>query len=239
MLETTYEQAQVYLIYLMLIAMPEVLVCRMKTKSASGKLLAALIVFTMSLSLAWLLVLLCNFMYVLNALFIITLTVVCGLMVFLAYRMFTEIGPNRTMVALFIGYSAAIFVVTLFARIGTSNNAVYVDLFRSLSDAVTLKDPEKTEHLLLNIIMFVPFSAFYMMTTPSEKQLDKDDGKYVAVRYGSAAFFLGVAYSAVIESTQLVLSMGECDMADVLANSLGALAGIFLGIFGRRFIRYK
>lgn len=238
MLETAYEQAQVYLLYLMLIAVPEMMVCRMKTKSASGKLLAALIVFIMSLSLVWLLILLCSFMYVLNVLFIITMTVAAGLMVFLAYRMFTEIGPNRTMVYLFIGYSAAIFVVTLFSRIGTSNNALYVDVLSSLAYAITLRDPERTEHLLLNIIMFVPFGALYMMTTPSERQVDKD-GPYVAVRYGSAAFFLGVAYSAIIESTQLVLSMGECDMADVFANSLGALIGVFIGIFGRRFIRYK
>jgi len=238
MRETAYEQAQVYLIYLMLITMPEIMVCRMKTKSASGKLLAALIVFAMSLSLAWLLILLCNFMYVLNGLFIITLTVSAGLMVFLAYRMFTEQGPNRTMTALFIGYCAAIFAVTLFARIGISNNAVYVDVLRSLADALTLRDPEKTEHLLLNTAMFVPLGALYMMTTPSERQLGEDD-KHVIVRYGSAGFFIGTAYSAIIESSQLVLSMGECDMADIVANSLGALIGVFIGNFCRRFVKYK
>lgn len=248
MLESTYEQAEVYLIYLLMIAVPVSVVCRMHTKAVSGKIIAALIVFTMSLSLSWLLVLLCNFLYVLNPLFIIILTVMAGVLLFMAYRLFTEYGPKRSIVYLFIGYAASIFVVTLFARLGTSNNAVYVDLVRSLTDAVSMNYPERTEHLLLNILMFVPFGALYMMMTPSQRQLDNlaamngEDNEAVsdiAVRYGSAAFFLGMAYSAVIESTQLALSMGECDMADVFANTLGTFLGILIGIVGRRFIRYQ
>ena len=247
MLETTYEQAEVYLIYLMLIAVPAGVVCRMHTKAISTKMIALLIVLTLSFSLSWLIVLLCNFFYVLNALFIITLTVMAGAMLFLAYRLFTEYGPKRVFVYLFIGYGAAIFVVTLFARLGTSNNTVYVDLVRSLQDSLSMAYPEKTEHLLLNVLMFVPFSALYMMMTPSQRQIDayaemndlkEDEFPYIAVRYGSAAFFLGMAYSAIIESTQLALSMGECDMADIVANTLGTLIGIFIGITGRRLIRY-
>jgi glycopeptide antibiotics resistance protein len=202
----------------------------------------------MSLSLSWLMVLLCNFFYVLNAFFIITLTVMAGVMLFMAYRLFTEDGTRRVFAYLFIGYAAAVFVVTLFARLGTSNNAVYVDIVKSLSDAVSMAYPEKTEHLLLNILMFVPFSALYMLITPSQRQLDEyaavnglneDEMPYVSVRFGSAAFFLGMAYSAIIESTQLALSMGECDMADVFANTLGTLIGILIGIAGRRFIKYQ
>lgn len=247
MLETTYEQAEVYLIYLMLIAVPASVVCRMHAKAISTKIIALLIVLTLSLSLSWLVVLLCNFFYVLNALFIITLTVMAGAMLFMAYRLFTEYGPKRAFVYLFIGYGAAIFVVTLFARLGTSNNTVYVDLVRSIQDAVSMAYPEKTEHLLLNILMFVPFSALYIMLTPSQRQIDAyaemnglkgDDVPYISVRYGSAAFFLGMAFSAIIESSQLALSMGECDMADVFANTLGTLIGILIGITGRRFIRY-
>jgi glycopeptide antibiotics resistance protein len=87
-----------------------------------------------------------------------------------------------------------------------------------------------------------------MLITPSQRQLDEyaavnglneDEMPYVSVRFGSAAFFLGMAYSAIIESTQLALSMGECDMADVFANTLGALIGVLIGIAGRRFIKYQ
>lgn len=249
MLETTYEQAQVYLIYLMFTAIPMGLVCRMRMGTRASKVITGLIVFTMCLSMSWLLVLLCNFMYVLNGLFIITLTLMASLMLFMAYRLFTEEGTNRAVSYMFIGYAVAIFVVTLFARLGTSNSTVYVDLVRSLRDA--LNYPDRMEHLLLNVIMFVPFGALYMMMTPSERQYEQmidehyanggseDDEPYTAVRYASAAFFLGMGYSAIIESSQLALSMGECDMADVFANTLGTVMGIFVGILGRRFIRYK
>ena len=247
MLETTYEQAEVYLIYLLIISIPACLVCRTHTKAVSSKIIALLVVFTMSLSLSWLMVLLCNFFYVLNPLFVITLTASAAVLLYMAYRLFTEDGPKKLFVYLFIGYAAAIFVVTLFARIGTSNNTVYVDFVRSLSDAFSMAYPEKTEHFLLNVLMFIPFSAFYLMMTPSRRYLDEyaemndireEDMPYVSVRYASAALFLGMAYSAVIESTQLALSMGECDMADIFANTLGTLLGIMIGITGRRFIKY-
>ena len=259
MLETVYEQVQIYLIYLLIISIPLAFVCRMQTKSIASRVIAMLIVFTMSLSLAWLLILLCTFMYVLNGLFVITLTMSSGLMLYSAYQLFIEEGPHRAIKYLFIGYSAAVLVVTLISRMGMSNNRIYADVFNSLYLAVTLSDPAMTEHFLLNILMFVPFGALYVMMTPSARQLEADqkesksapagygeemmdEADYtqrVAVRHWTAAFFFGVAYSSIIESLQLVFSMGECDILDVVANSFGALAGSLLGLAGRRFIRYK
>ncbi len=263
MLETAYEQVQIYLIYLLIISIPLAFVCRMQTKSIASRVIAMLIVFTMSLSLAWLLILLCSFMYVLNGLFVITLTISSSLLLYSAYQLFIEDGPHRVIKYMFIGYSAAVLVVTLISRMGTSNNRVFVDIFNSLYVAVSLSDPEMTEHFLLNILMFVPFGALYVMMTPSARQVEAeqsetpsapagygygygqemmdepDDTQRVAERHWTAAFFFGVAYSSIIESLQLVFSMGECDMLDVVANSFGALAGSLLGLAGRRFVKYK
>lgn len=240
--DALYEQAQIYLIYILAVSVPLHLVNRMQAAARSGKIIASVIVLGMSLSISWLLVLLCSFLYVLNGLFIILIPAVIGIFGYEIYQLLREYGTSKIFVYLFLGYVAAIFLVTLFARLGTSNSTIYIDAAESIADALTMRDPAKTEHLLLNTLMFIPFGAFYMMMTPTGQKSsygyypDENDEPAVYPKSGAAGFFLGIAYSALIESTQLILSMGECDMADIVCNGLGTLIGILIGIVARRFI---
>ena len=236
-----YEQAQQILLYVMMVATPMYLINRLQTDSLAGKLLINSISFVMCITFTWLVILFCSFMYVINGLFTIMLPAVIALLLFCAYRVMRERGLDKRFVYLFLGYAVAIFVVTLFARIGMSNNEIRVDVVPSIVNALTLRDPGAAEHLSLNTVMFIPFGALYMMMAPRKTEKVKYNKygrvEYQPVRYISAAFFLGLDYSGVIESSQLVLSMGECDMADVFANALGTLIGAFAGKIIRRFIR--
>ena len=107
--------------------------------------------------------------------------------------------------------------------------------------------------------MFIPFGVLYPLMAPPKKQNqdipvrpaqsgDGEEGPMIheyrpvlpefhPVKYGTAAVFLGIAYSGIIESIQLTLSLGECDMADVFANGLGAFVGVMLSFVVRRFVR--
>ena len=241
--EALYEEAQIYLIYILMLSVPLYLVNRMQASSRSGKVIASVIVLGMSVSLTWLLVLLCSFLYVLNGLFVILVPAVIGLFGYEIYQLLKEEGTAKVFVYLFLGYVAAIFAVTLFARLGASNNTIYVDIADSLADAITMRDPEKTEHLLLNLVMFIPFGIFYMLMTPTGKkrsfgyQTDENNEEdEIYPKSAATGFFLGLAYSALIESIQLILSMGECDMADIVCNGAGALIGTLTGGIARRFI---
>lgn len=212
--------------------------------SMAGRLLINVIAFIICLTFSWLIIVFCSFMYVINALFVIMLPAVIGLMLFMGYRLLRECGLDKRIVYLFLGYAASIFVVTLFARIGTTNNDIRLDLYDSLLTVITMRDQEALTHFALNTLMFVPFGALYvMMAPPKKKQSQNMQGypymraEYQPQKSGAAAFFLGLVYSGVIESTQLILQMGECDIADVFANGLGALLGVLAGLIIRRFIR--
>ena len=64
-------------------------------------------------------------------------------------------------------------------------------------------------HFLLNAAMFLPFGFLFRMVSGS------------TAKTACAGLFL----SAAIEFVQLAASLGQCDMADVAANAVGALAG--------------
>jgi len=258
-MDPNYEQAQQMLIYILMIATPMYLVNRLQTDSLAGRLLINIIAFMMCISVVWLLVLFCSFLYIQNSLFVIVLPACILVLLFAGYRLLREWGLDKRFVYAFLGYVAAIFVVTLFARIGRANNDVRIDVIAALINAVTMRDMEATEHLVLNTVMFIPFGVLYPLMAPPKKQKQDipvrpgqgrngEEGpvtyeyrpvlpEYQPVKYGTAAVFLGIAYSGIIESIQLTLSLGECDMADVFANGLGAFIGVLLSYVVRRFVR--
>ena len=243
-MDSLYEQAQQTLLYFLMVAPLMYLINCLQTDSVAGRLLINIIAFIICLTFSWLIIVFCSFMYIINWLFVIMLPAVIGLMLFIGYRLLRERGLDKRIVYLFIGYTLSVFVVTLFARIGTSNNDIRLDLYDTLITVITMRDPEALSHFALNTLMFVPFGALYVMMAPKKKRQAVSVQRYQYARpeyqpqkSGTAAVFLGLTYSGVIESTQLILQMGECDIADVFANGLGAFLGVLAGLIIRRFIR--
>jgi glycopeptide antibiotics resistance protein len=63
--------------------------------------------------------------------------------------------------------------------------------------------------------MFVPIGAFFAAVHPS------------LARFG-IVLPLGLLLTTIIETTQLLMRNGQCDLEDLAANTVGALLGLLL-----------
>jgi len=131
----------------------------------------------------------------------------------LAYfvRHFSEI--RKSWLALFLMYLLVVGYLTLFNRRGTNDTYILTG-FPSLREAIETRSLQPLNHMLLNTVMFMPIGFLFPMLQP--KKLNN----LLLVVAGSAML------SVAIESTQLMLRLGQCDLEDILANTLGGLVGL-------------
>ena len=119
---------------------------------------------------------------------------------------------NKGMLALFVMYTAAVLYVTLMSRTEPHDVGVNMRLFSLLRASLSGQDTEPAYHVLLNVVLFVPLTFLFT------GMRNKKTGLFVAA--ASAAF------SASIESIQLIMRKGVCDIDDLCANTIGALIGL-------------
>ena len=119
---------------------------------------------------------------------------------------------NRLMVALLVLFLLVIGYFTLFSRDGVTKSTILFDFYK-IKRAFATGSAEPLGHVLLNIVLFLPF-GFFLAGCCSGKS---DKLLYVLV---AAAVF-----TTSIESIQYVLRIGECDLEDLVANVLGAVLG--------------
>lgn len=114
----------------------------------------------------------------------------------------------------FIIYFAVVLYLTVFMRIGgTGDNSIVTTPFDDLMDAIQYRNPELVSHMVYNILMFIPFGYLIPAMNPEK------------LRKVSFAFLGGIMSSTVIEGVQLVFSLGQSDIDDIIANSMGAVLG--------------
>ena len=123
---------------------------------------------------------------------------------------------NWGMTALFLVYALAVGYITIFSRDGVSNDTSVLLSFDSIKEAMDTRSLEPLNHLFLNIVLFVPFG--FLLT-----QIDPDR----CDRIGLAAMH-GLMCSMIIESVQLFLHIGQCDVEDLAGNTAGAVVGVLL-----------
>lgn len=111
--------------------------------------------------------------------------------------------------AIFISYLFAVLYVTTFMREGGSNSQIQMEILNWLKE----DGVESFDHALLNVAMFVPIGVLYPLLT----------GRRTKGILPSVSF--GILFSTAIETGQLLLRSGTCDIDDLLSNSLGALIG--------------
>lgn len=115
---------------------------------------------------------------------------------------------------LFLVYMAVVLYGTIFMRIGVvEDNTIVMTPFDDLQRAITEGDPMMAEHMLLNILMFVPFG--YLIPAMNRE----------AFGQWSFAMLGGLLVSTAVEGTQMVMRIGEADVDDLIANTLGAVLG--------------
>lgn len=122
-------------------------------------------------------------------------------------------STNYTMLIVFVVYFALVAYLTIFIRIGSVDTSVKTELFDDLQQAFVQGDLEAAQHFFLNVLMFIPFG--YLIPASNPRYLRK----------WSFAMMGGLVTSTVIEGSQLLFRLGQSDVDDILANTLGAVIG--------------
>lgn len=122
-------------------------------------------------------------------------------------------STNKTMLIIFCVYFALVVYLTIFMRIGSVSTSVKTEAFDDLKEVFIRRDPSMATHFFLNILMFMPFG--YLIPATNPKHL------------GGWSFSMmgGLVASTVIEGCQMVFRLGESDIDDIIANTLGAILG--------------
>lgn len=122
---------------------------------------------------------------------------------------------NKTVLVLFVLFLLMVSYITIFSRSERSSTVILVS-FDSIQEAIQRRSLEPLEHLMMNVVMFIPLGALFALLDPGHT----DKWRYVLP--------LGLILTTVIETTQLLLRLGHCDLEDLFANTLGACIGLLL-----------
>lgn len=121
---------------------------------------------------------------------------------------------NKTALVMFLLYLLMVSYITVFSRRGKVQTDILLS-FDSIREAVNRRSLEPLQHLWLNIVMFVPIGALFAAIHPSLARV-------------STVLPLGMLLTTIIETTQLLMRNGQCDLEDLAANTVGALLGLLL-----------
>jgi hypothetical protein len=114
-------------------------------------------------------------------------------------------------------YLLAVFYMTLFSRTGSGDTGLQMESFGWIRRCVELGNYDPAKHFVQNLAMFVPVG--FLLFLAHQRKL----GSPVLV------FSFGLSISVLIETIQLLGGFGSCDVDDMISNTVGALAGVFLG----------
>ena len=144
-----------------------------------------------------------------------------GLVAFLAFLFKNFRQINKGMLLLFLLYLLMTGYFTIFSRRGRVQTEIMLK-FDSIEEAVRRHSLQPLQHLWLNVAMFVPLGMLFPAICP--QHLNKL----------SCVLPLGMLLTTLIETTQLILRIGQCDLEDLVANTAGACLGLLLYRLYRR-----
>lgn len=122
---------------------------------------------------------------------------------------------NKGALLLFMLYLLMLSYVTVFSR----KDRVQTDIllrFDSIQEAINRRSLEPLEHLWLNVVLFIPAGALFAAIDPPR------------FAHLGVVLPMGMLLTTVIETTQLLLRIGQCDLEDLVANTLGACLGLLV-----------
>lgn len=132
---------------------------------------------------------------------------------------------NKGMLALFITYVLAVGYITIFSRGETNDTSIFLFRMDVIQEAIRTRSFEPLQHILLNIAMFIPLGLLFCAIYPEK-----------TMKFGYAAA-LGMICTTIIETTQMLLKLGQADLMDILTNVLGAIIGYLIFRIIHRFRR--
>ncbi len=122
---------------------------------------------------------------------------------------------NKGILVLFILYILAVSYITIFSRPEGHSGQVLLD-FNGLLDLFQNPSSAELRHFGLNTAMFVPIGILFPLIYPE---------KNAKIIY---AILLGLVFTTLIEATQMILSLGQADIEDMVSNVLGTVIGMLL-----------
>ena len=134
------------------------------------------------------------------------------------YRHFHEI--RKGMLVLFLLYLLIVAYITIFSRPDNHSSQILLQ-FDSIKEALRLRSLAPLQHLWLNVVLFIPIGLLF---SAIDERLAK--WRYVLP--------LGLMLTTLIETTQLLLHLGQCDLEDLAANTAGATVGLLIYRLYRR-----
>ncbi len=114
--------------------------------------------------------------------------------------------------AIFICYLFVVFGATLLSRGSMWQNNIQYHLFYSYREAWNDFSMNEWRHIILNIMMFVPFGLLLPMV-----------GKFFQKFWRT--YLAGIGLSLAIEMIQYIFKRGICEVDDLFNNMLGAMIG--------------
>ena len=145
---------------------------------------------------------------------LLALLVVVMLAMFLRTCITNRYDMRPWPVVLFVVYMGVVLYLTIFMRVGVlESSTIRITPFDGIQRAVLEGDTEMLQHMLLNVILFLPFGYLIPAMDPEH------------LRHWSFAMLGGLMTSTVIEGIQMVFRLGEADVDDLVANALGAVIG--------------
>lgn len=141
------------------------------------------------------------------------LVVFAVLIFFIRFCWLNREGIKKINVILFLIYFGFILYLTVFMRIGGGDSSIVTTPFDDLTEAIKTGNIKLVEHMGLNVVMFVPFGYLIPAMNPDK------------LRKCSFVFWGGLMCSTVIEGVQMVCSLGQSDIDDIIANTIGSVIG--------------
>lgn len=143
-------------------------------------------------------------------LLLVVLAAVC-VTVFYFIRHFREL--NYGMLAMFVVYLLAVMYITLLSRNTTGDHTISLFRVDMLTSALRTRSLKPMEHIFLNIALFLPFG--FLLPHIDPENLDDI----------TCPLLFSLLLTLLIETTQMMLNLGQADLTDIVANVLGGAAG--------------
>ena len=115
--------------------------------------------------------------------------------------------------ALLLCYLLAVAYITMFSRDSAGDHRISMIRTDLFVRAAQMHSAEPLLHVFLNIAMFLPVGFLLPLVQPEK------------LKPLTHVLFLSLTLSILIETVQLVLQIGQADLTDVLANTLGGIVG--------------
>ena len=123
---------------------------------------------------------------------------------------------NLGMLAIFVVYLLALAYITLLSRDASGDHTVSLFRLDMLSRALQAHSLKPMKHIFLNIALFMP--AGFLLP-----HIDPENLGDIA-----CPLLFSLLLTILIETSQMMLNLGQADLTDIIANVLGGVLGYFV-----------